>query len=130
MSVSQQVYTSHAGSFATSRRGGLTHDQIREIEAHRAKERPTPWQALSARYGKPVEDIRAVLAAPCAAVVPAEPTKPGAETWTVRDERRLRVMFIDLDLPATLVADAMGRSRESIIGKASRMGLKKRGVAR
>lgn len=130
MSLSNQVYTSHAGSFATSPRGGLTHDQKREIEAHRAKERPTPWQALSARYGKPVEDIRAVLSAPLPVVASADPVRPGAETWTVRDERRLRVMFIDLDLPASTVAEAMGRSREAIIGKASRMGLKKRGVAR
>lgn len=50
-----------AGSFATCRRGGLTGEEIREIEAHRSKDRPTPWQALAARYGRPVEDIKAAV---------------------------------------------------------------------
>lgn len=55
---------SSAGSFATSRRGGLTNEEIRMIEALRAKDRPEPWQALSARFGRPVEDIKAVCSAP------------------------------------------------------------------
>lgn len=51
-----------SGAFATSRRGGLTATEIREIEAHRAKERPTPWSALARRYGRCEADIRALFA--------------------------------------------------------------------
>lgn len=130
MTVSHQMNASLSGLFATSRRGGLTQEQIREIEAHRARERPTPWQALSARYGKPVEDIRALMEAPRPSGVVAKAQPAGLDLWSESDERRLRVMFIDLDLPATAVADALGRTRESIVAKARALGLKKRGVAR
>jgi hypothetical protein len=51
-------------SFATSRRGGLTADEVHEIQAHRHRDRPTPWQALAARYGRPVATIQAVFYAP------------------------------------------------------------------
>lgn len=50
------------GSFATSRRGGLDQTQIREIEAHRMRLRPTPWSALAKRYGVCELDIRALFA--------------------------------------------------------------------
>ena len=53
-----------AGMFATSRRGGLSNEEIRMIEALRAKDRPEPWQARAARFGRPVEDIRAIFGAP------------------------------------------------------------------
>lgn len=58
-----------AGLFATSRKGGLTTVEIKEIEAHRAKDRPTPWSALAKRYGRCEADLRAFFA-------PIEPTKP------------------------------------------------------
>lgn len=48
-----------AGLFATARKGALTTAEVREIEAHRAKERPTPWSALAKRYGRCEADIRA-----------------------------------------------------------------------
>lgn len=53
-----------AGLFATSRRGGLSVAEIREIEAHRAKDRPTPWQALAQRYGRPETEIRDLFRKP------------------------------------------------------------------
>jgi len=51
-------------SFATTRRGGLTPDEIHQIEAHRNRDRPTPWQALADRFGRPVATIQAVIYAP------------------------------------------------------------------
>lgn len=48
----------NAGAFATCRRGGMTNEEIREIEAHRSRSRPTPWQALAVRYGRCVTDLR------------------------------------------------------------------------
>lgn len=57
MSASQNPTA--AGLFATSRKGGLSACEIREIEAHRAKARPTPWSALARQYGRCESDIRA-----------------------------------------------------------------------
>lgn len=54
-------YTPRGGEFATAPRGGLDREQVREIEAHRAKERPTPWSALAKRYGRCEADIRALF---------------------------------------------------------------------
>lgn len=53
-----------AGLFATSRKGALSAAEIREIEAHRAKPRPTPWSALARRYGRCEADIRAYFIPP------------------------------------------------------------------
>lgn len=53
-----------AGLFATARRGGLSVVEVREIEAHRAKARPTPWQALAQRYGRPEAEIRDLFRKP------------------------------------------------------------------
>lgn len=36
----------------------LGHEQMRQIEAHRAKDRPTPWPHLAARYGVNEIDLR------------------------------------------------------------------------
>lgn len=55
--------SSGAGLFATSKRGGLTGEEIREIEAHRCRDRPTPWQALAVRYGRCEADIKALFEA-------------------------------------------------------------------
>lgn len=52
------IRDSHAGSFATGRRRGLTGEELREIEAHRARERPTSWQNLALRYGRCEADLR------------------------------------------------------------------------
>lgn len=48
-----------AGLFATSRKGGLSAIEVREIEAHRSKLRPTPWSALARQYGRCEADLRA-----------------------------------------------------------------------
>lgn len=49
---------SGTGSFASARKGGLTGDEIRQIEALRSGPRPVPWQAIAARYGRCMEDIQ------------------------------------------------------------------------
>jgi hypothetical protein len=53
-----------AGRFSAGRRGGLTSEEINQIEAHRNRPRPTPWQALAARFGRPVSDLQMIMAAP------------------------------------------------------------------
>lgn len=62
--MSRSLAPAAAGSFATSRRGGLTFDDRMEIEAHRAKDRPTPWSALARRYGRCEADLKAAMEQP------------------------------------------------------------------
>lgn len=59
------------GGFATCRRGGMTAAEMDLLHAHRRRERPTPWQALSAMFGRPVETLMAVHAA--GRVIPRAP---------------------------------------------------------
>lgn len=180
-----------AGLFATSRRGGLGLEEIRMIEALRAKDRPEPWQALAMRFGRPVEDIRAVIesprpsgqreASPPVADRP-EPEKAPPPYRYGHLENRFAAMWREgvgvhdicralhistssaklirtrLDLPlrkrgtpgihwtaehdeviqrdyilgghtATDVAKRIGVSRNSVIGRAYRLGLKRAGAA-
>lgn len=44
-------------------RGGMTAAEMRTLHAHRSGPRPTPWQALSAMLGRPVDTLRLVHAA-------------------------------------------------------------------
>lgn len=76
------------GDFATSRRGGLTREEIREIEAHRGRPRPTPWQALSERYGRSVSDLKALFAVPEVAVSPPEAWPFGACSFAIQEALR------------------------------------------
>lgn len=50
-----------AGLFATSRRGGLTAEELRMVEALRARERPVSWQNIAARMGRCEADVRASI---------------------------------------------------------------------
>lgn len=134
--MSRSVSPGAAVDFSARRRGGLTGEEIREIEAHRAKARPTPWQALADRFGRPVSDIQAAVALP--EVKPVLATKPDTfalpETWdstrfwNAENIARLKMLFIEADLSASKTADILGCTREAVIGKASRMGFKKRAM--
>lgn len=66
---------SSVGSFSTARRGGLPMEIVRQIEAHRAKERPTPRQALAKRYAVAEVTLRQMFEA-------LEPTPQPAEDPT------------------------------------------------
>lgn len=89
---------STAGLFATARRGGLTNAEIFEIEAHRKRERPTPWQALAQRYGLSEIDLRAAFE-PRTSPAPEPEPEPVPE----RDPKRLgKKAFYDEPLHITL----------------------------
>ena len=97
-----------AGLFATARKGGLTNEEIHEIEAHRAKARPTPWSALAKRYGRCEADLRAYFApkqAPAPAPAPvvtagdalASALRAGAVGLRTEDAERLLALASELD---------------------------------
>lgn len=100
-----------AGLFATSRRGGLTMSEMREIEAHRSRDRPTPWQALAARYGRSVQEIKAVVHPP----MPEHEPEAVSATWGEEDLFRLSVMLNELKFSPEQVAAAMGCEINDIV---------------
>lgn len=75
--MSRAGVISTASTFAMSLRGGISQAEINEIEAHRAKERPTPWSALARRYGRCEADLRAMFE-PSSAPEPIRPLEPVA----------------------------------------------------
>lgn len=64
LTVNAAAALNGAGAFATCRRGGLSPQEVRAIEAARARPRPVPWQALARSYGRPEPELRALLAPP------------------------------------------------------------------
>lgn len=123
------------GSFSTSRRGGLSAAEIREIEVHRAKDRPTPWQALSAMYGCSVADLQALFAPKGdndnAVAAPAtkerEPQRRGANLWTPHALHLLK-LAVEYGQTAEQIAEMIGCSRTTVNSKITDLGLK-RGAA-
>lgn len=113
---------SSAGAFATSRRGGLTGEQIREIKAARAKPRPTPWQALARQYGVSELDIRGIFDPPKAPAVVVAPTPPG---WCRK--RRIVAELWAENIPIRVIADRLGVSESYVKQLAAEMDLPKRG---
>ena len=90
-----------AGRFATTRRGGLTNEEIHMIEAKRAAPRPVPWQAIARQFGRPEAEVRAVFEATprtgIAPVVIAEPEKkrPGAQPRQLTDRDHLILSMVE-----------------------------------
>lgn len=115
------------GDFATSRRGGLTGEEIREIEAHRAKDRPTPWAALARRYGRCEADIRALF------VTPEKSSTPAARITAEDQSGRKNFPWVDAQVAYLIahyredgpegVARVLGCSKEIAKGKAHRLGI-------
>lgn len=128
------------GEFATARKGGLTTEEIRQIEAHRAKARPTPWSALARRYGRCETDIRIALrrlSEPVACRPAAPVTTRGDERrslapvalWTEAEDRLLVALFIDANWTATEVAKSLGRTPLGVASRAKRLGYRKAAAA-
>ena len=56
--------TSNEGAYcgrAVRGLSNLSHEDLQQIEAHRAKDRPTPWAHLAARYGVNEIDLRGLF---------------------------------------------------------------------
>lgn len=108
-----------SGLFATSRRGGLTAEEIREIEAHRAKDRPTPWAALARRYGRCEADIRALYAEP----EPPAPVDNARVNFPWEDHHVAYLLArYNIDGPDA-VASVLGCTPTAATGKAHRLGI-------
>lgn len=116
----------------------LSSEDWRQIEAHRRRERPTPWQALADIYRVPQADLKAHFDA-CllnvandhsAPVPPSEvPEEETPGTWNDRRTRLLKTMWCDLDLTAREIAAALHITERAVTSKIKRMGLIRRSLA-
>lgn len=120
--------TAGAGVFATARRGGLTLAQVNEIKAHRAKSRPTPFQALAAIYGCAEVDIRALVEVEASASTAPPPPPPpqsirGERFWDQNALALLRLAYCDVGHSTLTIANMLGCSRTRVDLKVKDMGL-------
>lgn len=104
----------------------LTIEDLRQIEAHRAGSRPTPWPHLALRYGVNEIDLRGLFESanddrPKGCVEePLSRQEAGA-----RRNARFREMWI-AGVPRSAMAEAMGMDIYSIDRTRARLGLAKR----
>jgi hypothetical protein len=116
----------------------LTAEDWRKIEAHRRRERPTPWQALADIFRVSQSDLKSHFDA-CllnvandhsAPVPPAEvPEEEIPGTWNERRTRLLTTMWSDLHLTAREIAQALNVSERAVSSKVIRLGLQRKPVA-
>jgi hypothetical protein len=122
-------------SFATTRRGGLTPDEIHQIEAHRNRERPTPWQALAARFGRPVADIQAVMSAPRPSghvrtdddAPPELPHNTRVSDRITKHEERVKALWED-GVGVNMICNTLNIGPTTLTVIRKRLGLKARAV--
>lgn len=122
--------TSSEGRFCGRAVHGVSNlgsEQMREIEAHRSKDRPTPWPHLAARYGVNEIDLRRLFD-PANDDAPARPTAVAPlskEEQAARRDERFRAMWI-ADVPAEQIMAALTMSHQTVHNFRARLGLQKR----
>lgn len=122
-------------------RGALSPEDVRTIEAHRAKPRPTPWPALAQILGRCEADLRAaystapttpVIVASAPAVFAPSPSPPPAkarmseperqEFWSHERITKLFTLYILGPHTAAETAAQLGCTRNAVCSKAARFG--------
>lgn len=121
--------TSTAGRFAGGRRGPLDHDEVLRLRACGVS-----VQNIAQMTGSCMEDVRKVIADANGKAdrrdsfidaLPADNANDHRATWTRADVGRLVQLYFVEDRSASETAQIMDRSLNSIIGKATRLGLLK-----
>ena len=128
--MSRAVNTSTAGDYcgrAVHGVSSLGYHELREIEAHRAKDRPTPWPHLAARYGVNETDLRALFERANDGA-PKAPPPPSPRQPASRDDR-FRAMW-EAGVPNLEIMTALRLSAQTVSNIRDRLGLKKRGKGR
>lgn len=109
-----------AGDFATSRRSIEGDGQT--IRALRAK--GLGVQTIAQMVGLSTIDVRNALVLPQRPAPVLPPERPGT-VWTRERTAQLVEIYWTQDQTAEQTADILGCTREAVVGKANRLGLKK-----
>lgn len=105
----------------------LSAEDMRQIEAHRAKDRPTPWAHLAAWYSVNEVGLRNLFEKPAnddAAAKPEPPAITKEERRAARDAR-FRLMW-EQDIPRIEMMAALGISAATIDVDRRRLNLPRR----
>jgi hypothetical protein len=128
------VNTSTEGRFCGRAVHGVSNlgsEQMREIEAHRAKDRPTPWAHLALWYGVNEIDLRGLFEASNTDV--REPRAHAGpltrEELLARRDQRFIALW-NADVPASEIMGSLGVSFYTVQKMRERLGLSKRAVGR
>lgn len=105
----------------------LSHEDMRQIEAHRAKERPTPWAHLAMRYRVNEIDLRR-LCDPLNDNRP-EPVKPAPVREALTPAQMLPPLW-EAGLPVDQISNILKIDARSVSRLRERLGLpaRKRGA--
>lgn len=129
--MNRTANSSVGGSYCGRAVNGVSNigpEEMRQIEAHRARDRPTPWAHLAARYSVNEIDLRNLFSRP--ANDDARPAKPAKVTAKPRAEITARdARFTTLwnsGQPKTEIAVAMGIHLTTVDKMRDRLGLVKR----
>ena len=118
-----------AGAFATSRRGGLTSEEIRMAYRLRKGPRPLSWQHIATRLGKCESDIRRQLvseSAPEPVETAPEPVDGSRKNYPWDDTQTALLTQLYGKVDNNTLAAALGIHVTALTGKAFRMGLTNR----
>lgn len=113
----------------------LSREDIHQIEAHRTRERPTPWAHLAKRYGVNEIDLRQIFEGPCETRLPPAPTpvvlNSAAARQAVLCERDARFRGLWLSgMPKTEISEIMAITFRQMDRMRIRLGLAKRAEGR
>ena len=113
------------GVFATSRRGGLTNEEVRTAQALRSGARPWSFQNIARRLGRSEIDVRRMLDAGFAEDYgqPSVVEQPGRTNFPWTDKQTAYLIANYKRQGPGPVALALGCSRTAAIGKAHRLGI-------
>lgn len=108
----------------------LSLEDMRQIEAHRAKDRPTPWAHLALRYNVNEIDLRTMFVsaanddqpAPVAVVPLAPPRKPKPRCLSEEREALFRVLWTS-DQPKSEIQHRMALSQSQVDRLRAKLGL-------
>lgn len=102
----------------------LSHEDMRQIEAHRAKERPTPWAHLARRYAVNEIDLRQLFEGANDNALPVATPPQDVAAANERDER-FRALWLS-ETAKSEIAYLLGMGFHSIDRTRRRLGLPKR----
>lgn len=81
----------------------LSMEDLRQVEAHRSKERPTPWSHLARRFGCNEVDLRMMYEGKIEPAKPATTIRQPVEAITLKE--RLRMMWTRGDAVRNICED-------------------------
>lgn len=112
-----------AGTFATSRRGGVSAYEVEQARA-RLGARATPAQ-IAKMLGRCEADIRAIMFPASKNDPEPIPEAAWGAPWSIQDQKLLQLMYIEMGCTAEQTASALGRTVDAVHRRVRKTGLQR-----